>query len=260
MNGISKRTPPSLWSIFFFVLQLIFSLSLQPSALAQEHDHDHMDHSTMSMPMDGAPDPTQPANRLAWKRESEFNHHLAGFFVLIAGIFILAEAWMKKPVPTLHYLWPACFLASGLFVLVYSDTELWPFGYKPWFQGVISNPEVIQHKVFSILLLGLGFIELARARGRLTALWSAWVFPVVAVTGSVMLLFHSHGGHMMHTPDHMAVMERIKSEHLSYSLAGFGIGLSKGLAEVPNRWQTIFAKVWPSLMIALGILLMFYKE
>ena len=60
----------------------------------------------------------------------------------------------------MRYAWPVCFLLSGLFVLVYSDTELWPFGPKPWIQGTITNPEVIQHKIFALLLLGLGLVEM----------------------------------------------------------------------------------------------------
>jgi len=38
----------------------------------------------MSMPMD-----EDPATLLADKKESEFNHHIAGLFVILAGLFIL---------------------------------------------------------------------------------------------------------------------------------------------------------------------------
>ena len=142
---------------------------------------------------------------------------------------------------------------------MYSDTELWPFGPKPWIQGTITNPEVIQHKTFAVLLLGLGLVEMGRARDCLKAIWAAWVFPVLAVAGSVLLLFHSHHAGMRGT-NHMAIMARIHAEHLSYAATGFGIGLTKGLAEVSTKWQTIFAKLWPTLMIVLGVLLMFYTE
>jgi len=57
----------------------------------------------------------------------------------------------------------------------------------------------------------------------------------------------------------MAIMARIHAEHLSYAATGFGIGLTKGLAEVRTRW-ILFAKLWPTLMIVLGVLLMFYTE
>ena len=50
----------------------------------------------MNMPMDMPEDPAAAERRrakiLADKRESEFNHHLAGIFVAIAGLFMLIGA------------------------------------------------------------------------------------------------------------------------------------------------------------------------
>jgi putative copper resistance protein D len=212
---------------------------------------------SMSMPM-ATDEPTQE-ELFRWKRESEGNHHLIGFFVALSGVFILFHDVLTKRFAALRYAWPLCFLLSGVFVLVYSDTELWPFGPKPWIQGIITNPEVIQHKVFALLLLGVGVIEMLRVRGCLRAVWTTWVFPALALAGSVLLLFHSHHTGM-HGGNHMAIMEHIQAQHLSYAVTGFGIGLTKGLAEIRTRWQTIFAKLWPTLMIVLGILLMFYTE
>jgi hypothetical protein len=59
---------------------------------------------------------------------------------------------------------------------------------------------------------------------------------------------------------HMETMARIQSEHMTYTISGLGIGLAKGLSETKSRWAAIFAKIWPSLMVLLGILLMFYRE
>jgi hypothetical protein len=147
--------------------------------------------------------------------------------VILAALFILVESRLSARHPAVRYVWPVCFLLSGIFVLVFSDTELWPFGPKPWLQGVVTNPEVIQHKAFAVLLLVLAVIELARARRLLAALWAAWVFPVTAIAGSILLLFHSHEGGKL-GPDHMVTMARIQTRHLSYSLTGFDIGLTKG--------------------------------
>jgi hypothetical protein len=229
-------------------------LFVHPPAWSQAHPSHH-EHAGMSMSTD---EPTQ-AELLSWKRESEGNHHLIGLFVVLAGFFLLAGGIFEKRFPAVRYAWPVCFLLSGLFVLVYSDTELWPFGPKPWIQGTITNPEVIQHKIFAALLLGVGLIETQRARGRLKAVWAGWVFPVLAVAGSVLLLFHAHNTGMR-GPDHMAIMKHIQAEHLSYAVTGFGIGLAKGLGEVPTRWQAVFSKLWPTLMIVLGVLLMCYTE
>jgi hypothetical protein len=218
-------------------------------------EHSHHQHPGMSMSAD---EPTEGV-LLSWKRESEGNHHLVGLLVGLSGVFILAQGILTKKFPALAYAWPACFLLSGLFVLVYSDTELWPFGYKPWIQGTITNPEVIQHKLFAVLLLGVGVIETVRVRRSLKSVWLGLIFPVLAVAGSVLLLFHSHSTGMR-GPNHMAIMARIKAEHLSYSVTGMCIGFTKGLAEIAPKWQIVFARIWPILMVVLGVLLMRYVE
>jgi len=62
-------------------------------------------HAAMSMAMEEEMDSAMAAKLLADKRESEFNHHLAGFFVVLAGLFI----W-RKPISA---TWPS-FATHGL--------------------------------------------------------------------------------------------------------------------------------------------------
>ena len=64
----------------------------------------------------------------------------------------------------------------------------------------------------------------------------------------------------MHGPHHLAVMQRIQVQHFSFSIAGFGIGLSKGLAETKFTWQPFFERLFPALLIVLGALLVVYVE
>lgn len=234
----------------------------QPLLRAQDHSMPE-GHEGMNMDAPAVVDPMAsqrtPEKLAADKRESEFNHHLAGFFLVLAGIFILAEGSLANRWPKLRYAWPLCFLLAGLFVLVFSDTELWPFGSQSWLFGLENHPEVRQHKSFAIILLALGVIEFLRASGRLRAMWAKWVFPVLTIAGSIILLFHDHRGGM-HGAHHMERMARIQMQHHSYTAAGFGIGVTKGLSEIKTDWQAIFAKMWPSFMILLGVLLMFYVE
>jgi hypothetical protein len=238
---------------------LLFLFGYQGSqGLPPEEQHVHM-HEHMSMPMALEMTPAMQAKLLADKNESEFNHHLAGFFVALAGAFILLQTVLVKRWPAVKYAWPACFLISGIFVLLWSDTELWPFGQRQWLEALRHSQEVLQHKVFAVLLLGLGAIEWERARGVLKAAWSRWVFPALAIGGSLLLLFHRHEAGM-HGSHHVVLMARIQSEHLSYTLAGISIGLVKGMAGIKMRLQEGFEKGWPLLMIVLGVLLMFYRE
>jgi copper resistance protein D len=216
-------------------------------------------HEGMSMPMDSHVDAVTREELLADKRESEFNHHLAGLLVLIAGLLILADGSIRPHWAVARHVWPICFLVSGIFLLIFSDTELWPFASQSWYYGLTHHMEVLQHKVFAVLLLALGVIELRRARGTLTARWSGWVFPLVAAAGSVMLLFHDHQGGMM-GPNHMELMHRIQSEHYSFAVTGLGIALSKGLAETRFDWRPFFERLFPALLVVLGALLLVYVE
>jgi hypothetical protein len=205
------------------------------------------------------PKDQDPAKLLADKKESEFNHHLAGLFVVLGGLFILAQGGLTRRWPWTKYIWPATFLLSGLFVLVWSDTELWPFGNTSWLHALQNDREVLQHKIFAALLLGIGCIEWRRVKGTLNGAWSGLVFPVLAIGGSILLLFHQHQAGM-HGPDHMELMARIQSEHMQYAVVGIGLGIAKALAELKTRKQRLFATLWPVLMVGLGVLLTFYRE
>lgn len=231
--------------------------------LAQDHSmhSGHAGHEGMAMVMDEqkAMAASQQAKLLADKKESEFNHHLAGFLIILAGAFILAEGKLPQRWSFLGLAWPSCFLFSGLFLLVFSDTELWPFGPQSWWYGLSHNLEDLQHKMFAVILLALGIIEVQRARGVLKSAWAGWAFPVLAFCGSVMLLFHQHHSGM-HGAQHMTVMARIQAEHLNFAATGIGIGVFKGLSDLPTRWQAMFARLWPLMMIVLGVLLMLYSE
>ncbi len=228
-----------------------------PSANSAHAGHEGMD---MSVPMEGQ---TQSAAQQAIlaqnKKESEFNHHLAGFLVVLAGVFLLGEGKLRQRWPSTRFAWPACFLVCGLFLLVFSDTELWPFGPQSWWYGLTHNLEDLQHKTFAVILLTLGALEIQRARGVLKSAWASWIFPALALFGSVMLLFHEHHSGM-HGVDHMTVMKRIQAEHLGFAIVGGGVGVVKGLSELRTRWQAVFLKSWPLLLIILGVLLMRYTE
>lgn len=264
MTESSMRTlrycfSPSSRMRIAILLTTVFSLFVsEASVWAQDRSMDEM-HMGMAPALDGVPDPARQAKLLADKRESEFNHHLAGLFVVLAGLFILAEKDVQGRWPWTRYAWPVCFILSGIFVLVWSDTELWPFGPQSWYYGLTNHPEVLQHKIFAFLLLILGVLEFRRARGLEKSRWAGWVFPVLALAGSAMLFFHDHRAGI-HGPNHMELMRRIQSEHASFAITGLGIALSKGLAETRFAWRPFFARLFPALLLVLGSLLLVYTE
>src|SRR5271157_5170071 len=157
-----KNSPLGFLGLPLFITLILFLAMSQPTAHSQEHPMDH-EHGGMSMVTDEPMSAAAQFKLVADKKESEFNHHLAGFFVLLAAIFILFEERLKNRWPGVRFAWPFCFLLSGIFVLIFSDTELWPFGPKNWLTGVVGNLEVLQHKTFAVILLALGVVEMRRA-------------------------------------------------------------------------------------------------
>jgi putative copper resistance protein D len=184
---------------------------------------------------------------------------MAGFCLIVAGGLILAQDRLARRWPAARYIWPCGLLFPGVYLLFLSDTEIWPFGDQNLFTLLATDAEVLQHKLFVLILLVLGTIELERVRGRLTGTWSAFVFPVLAFGGAVMLLFHPHGMEE-HTPQHMAVMQHIQAQHIRFAVVGMLIAVSKALAEI--RWvrRQLFVRAWPSFMMLLGVLLLIYRE
>jgi len=241
-----------------FGLNPLWASAYNDAASPAHAGHDGMD---MSMPMhhEAANGAMQEAQVLQDKKESEFNHHLAGLLVVLAGLFLVGDGTLRQRWPWARFAWPVSFLACGVFLLVFSDTELWPFGPQSWWYGLTHSLEDLQHKTFAVILLVLGALEIQRARGILKSAWAAWAFPVLAVFGSVMLLFHEHHTGMRGV-DHMAVMKRIQAEHFHFAITGGLAGLVKGLSELRTRWQSIFIKCWPLLLFVLGVLLMRYTE
>ena len=261
---MSHRIKASQFAAAGVLLAALLAWSvLQASPRAPSGNPIHAGHEgmDMSMPMYAQTQSlaVQQAILAQDKKESEFNHHLAGLFVILAGLLLLGQDALRQRWPSMRFVWPACFLACGVFLLVFSDTELWPFGPQSWWYGLTHNLEDLQHKTFAVILLALGAIEIQRARGALKSAWAAWTFPVLALFGSVMLLFHEHHTGM-HGVDHMALMRRIQVEHLQFAMAGSGIGVVKGLSELRTRWQAVFMRFWPLLLIVLGVLLMRYTE
>lgn len=257
---IQRSTIGGLAAAGLSIAVLVVLGTRQVSPRMASADSVHAGHEGMDMPThDGTTRYRSGPTILQDKKESEFNHHLAGFFVILAGFFLLAEDALRQRWPAFRFAWPACFLACGLFLLIFSDTELWPFGPQSWWYGLTHNLEDLQHKAFAALLLTLGTLEIQRVRGVVKSAWAAWAFPLLAVLGSVMLLFHEHHSGA-HGADHMLVMRRVQAEHLNFAIAGGGIGVVKGMSELHTRWKPIFTKSWPLLLIVLGVFLMRYTE
>jgi len=192
--------------------------------------------------------PPKTAEDIAW---SEYNHHWAGLVVLAIGLLSLAERTGRAPWAR---QWPLLFLALAFFLIIRSDPEVWPLGSIGLWESM-RDPEVVQHRVFMLLIIAFGLFEWAVRTGRLKSSGAALVFPLMTAVGGGFLLAHNHQlGN---------VKEELLIEYTHVPLALFGIAAGWGRwldLRLPGRGGRIASWIWPLCFIAVGLSLLFYRE
>jgi putative copper resistance protein D len=170
--------------------------------------------------------------------------------VLAIGLLGLAEragwAWARH--------WPLAFLALAAMLFVRSDPETWPLGPIGFFAR-LADPEVLQHRLLTLLIVVFAVFEWLVRTHRLKGDWPPLVFPLVCAIGGALLLTHSHS-----LSD---VKERYLIEVSHIPMGFFGIigGWSRWLelrAEGVTRRAAGW--VWPLCFAAIGLLLLDYRE
>ena len=86
---------------------------------------------------------------------SELSHQIAGVALIAIGGLVIAGLSSQRR-RFLLSLWPLVFAAMGLYLLAWSDPEIWPRGPLPWSSLIEYNAEARQHKLYGFLLLALG--------------------------------------------------------------------------------------------------------
>ena len=110
----------------------------------------------------------------------------AGGLALLAAVGGQRFAWAR-------YGWPGLFFLLGVFLFFRHDPESWPFGPLTFWESV-TETQVLQHIVFTLIVLGIGIIEWMRCRGTLSHPAWGWIFPSLAVSAAIMLFMHKHWG------------------------------------------------------------------
>ncbi len=206
---------------------------------------------------------------VAW---SIFNHRGAGWFIFVWGLTALIDGLMWPRRTWWRFVPPLVLFGMVEFLFIRNDPEAWPTGsIGLW--GSLKDPEVLQHRVFLLLLLAIAVVELLRAAGRLPPVLQKFAVPALAVAGGVYLFFHKHGGagmeQMMADPSAasspnmaamMASMDLVKHEHMWFSLAGFGLAAAKLLADGGRLKGRLGATLWCLFAIVLGAYMMGYTE
>jgi len=182
---------------------------------------------------------------------SELNHHIAGVFVLLAGGLAILAASGNAQYAWAHYGLPGLFFLMGVFLLFRHDPESWPHGPLS-LQESLSDPQIIQHVLFTFIILGIGAIEWLRCRGTLThPLWNL-VFPALAVSAAFMLFTHKHG----EGPS----AEKIYRHHVIMAVAGVIAMIIKGLDDLHVIKGKLGGYLWSGLVIFVGFMLLIYSE
>ena len=195
---------------------------------------------------------TRP-NTTAEKSWSEYNHHWAGLIVLAIGL--LAFLAQSKSFPWARN-WPLVFLALSLFLFLRSDPETWPLGPNG-FWATLQDPEVLLHRIFSVLVIGLAVFEWRVQTGRVAKQSARLIFPALIAVASALLLTHSHSlGN---------IKEEVLAELSHAPLAIFGVvaGWSRWLEiRLPsdNKVRDRMAFLWPTCFVFIGLLLLNYRE
>jgi putative copper resistance protein D len=253
-----RRTIVSLALLPAALLAVLTAVPPSPARAQEGHDHSQMQHTT------GAPSaPRKSAIELeADKRFSEFNHRFAGVFILLIGLLAVFEPRLAARFGWVRYLWSFLFFAPGVYLLIWSDPESWPTGSQSLAYVVTQNMQVLQHKVFSLILLGLGVVEWVRVRRTVPSVWLSAVFPTLAGLGALLLLFHPHAsdvGMAMDAESHRAML-RIQQQHLGFAISGFGIAVSKAVSDVGRFRPRLMRNLFALCMVLLALLLITYSE
>jgi copper resistance protein D len=182
----------------------------------------------------------------AW---SEYNHHWAGFFVLLMGILAGLEGAGVK----LARHWPLLFLGLAGLMFVRNDPRAWPLGPAGFWES-LTLPDVLQHRMFVLFVVAFAIFEWTVRTGRLHPRPWAYVFPILCAVGGGLLLTHSHA------------MFNLKEEFLTEvthapigilgAFAGWGRWLELRLPEAAPTAR----RLWAACFVGVGLVLLVYRE
>jgi putative copper resistance protein D len=192
--------------------------------------------------------PPRNAADIAW---SEYNHHLAGLLVLMIGLMALLDRTGRAPWAR---NWPLLFLLLGGFLWIKADPEVWPLG-DVGFWASLRDPEVVQHRLFVLLIAGFAVFEWRVRTERIRHPRAALVFPLVIALGAALLLTHSHA--LSNIKEQLL----IELSHVPLALAGMTAGAARWLElRLDGPASRVAGWVWPAAFVVVGVILLLYRE
>ncbi|HET6419360.1 MAG TPA: hypothetical protein VFG19_04335 [Geobacteraceae bacterium] len=184
--------------------------------------------------------------------QSNFNHNIAGLLVLITGCCAMLDRTGKVRAAR-H--WPLLFLLLGLFILLIGEPNGWPFGYEGFWETLIA-PGVLQHRMATVLVFFLAFFEWrVRVEKPSGNARRSYIFPLLCAVGGALLLTHSHSPFV----SKWAFLIEVSHNAIGFLAVLMGVGrwLELRLTPPANRFPGF---LWTVCMIAVGFVLLFYRE
>jgi putative copper resistance protein D len=194
--------------------------------------------------------PPRPSNAgdIAW---SEYNHHWAGLIVLATGLLAFASRAGKQ---TWARNWPLLFIGLAVFLFFRADPENWPLGPNGFRESFLVA-EVLQHRLFMLLILGLALFEWRVQTRQSGSAWMPYVFPGICAVGGAVLLTHSHS---LSAGKEAALIEL---SHIPIALFAVFAGWSRYLElRMSPDSPKVLSWVWTVCFVMIGSALLLYRE
>lgn len=191
--------------------------------------------------------PETPAGK-AW---SEYNHNWAGLVLLAVGFVAVASRsgrlkWSRH--------WPLIFIGLAVFLLLRADPENWPLGPNGFWESFLEA-DVLQHRLFALLIIGFAIFEWRVRTGRSSRIWQAFAFPVVCALGGALLFTHSH------SLSNIKIYTLIEWNHVPLAFFAVLAGWTRWaeLRSSPGQ-RALLAWIWSICFVMIGTVLMLYRE
>jgi putative copper resistance protein D len=182
---------------------------------------------------------------------SNFSHNVAGLILL--GMSLLALGGVAGGRDWGRH-WPLGFalLAVFIFLRAAANEGTWPFGTTPLAR---LGAEGLQHRVAAVLVLALGLLEWRARAGSRPRTRLAYVFPVLAAAGSVLLLTHSHSAFQLKSGFLVQVTHTAMGALAALLAAARWLDL-----RLPGRGGRVAGMVADVALLAIALVLVFYRE
>jgi len=176
---------------------------------------------------------------------------VAGFFVLGMGCLAVLNATGLAPWAC-H--WPLLFLGLAGFLMIRIDPGAWPLGPLGFWESM-QYAEVLQHRLFVLLVVAFGLFEWSVRTGRSRVPWAALVFPLLCAVGGGLLLTHSHAG--LNLKEEFLIEVTHVPLGVLAMVTGWGRWLELRLPPPAGRFP---GRLWPLAFTLVGVVLVLYRE